>query len=409
MHRISANRAGVVPMQMPASTVRPLEVALFDSEERLVTLDVDWNRLASGSGSCMSITWEWLHTWWSVYGRERCELRVVTVRRDGVLIGALPLVCYVERMGMRRARVLRFLGTGEPEADEVVSEYIDMLAVPGCDAVVAAAISEYLVEHRHAWDVLVLKDLLADARVLQTLAPLLAARGCEIRRERAGARYWVALPDSFDAYVATLRDGDAKRLLYKRRKLQRAGEVDFRLADGEGGRAEAFEYLRQMHAARWSQRGRPGVFASKLFTQFHRTLLARLTGRGAARLYLLRLNQRPIAALYNLRCGSTEFFYQSGFDVAEGRYSPGVVAHVMAIERAINDKVGVYDFMKDVDGSYKSAFGCRETPMHSVTVYSPTPAGRWLAGWARLKCGVRKIRQNIRARHTPASDTEQVG
>ena len=99
---------------------------------------------------------------------------------------------------------------------------------------------------------------------------------------------------------------------------------------------------------------------------------------------LLSLDGVNIAAHYNLRYAGVEYFYQGGTDTGDvARYSPGVVAHIRAIESAIHDGLKRYDFMKGGTRSYKTEFGCEESPMYDVRVFAGTLRGRMLAMRAR--------------------------
>ena len=120
-------------------------------------------------------------------------------------------------------------------------------------------------------------------------------------------------------------------------------------------------------------------------------------------LCFLSLDNMNIAALYNLRYAGTEYFYQGGADVElASKHSPGVIAHVYALEAAIGEKLDCYDFMKGGTDSYKTEFGCQESPMQDMRVFSNNLRGRILAieAWAR-----RRLR-SCRKRHVRVIETE---
>src|SRR3989344_4699416 len=148
----------------------------------------------------------------------------------------------------------------------------------------------------------------------------------------------------------------------------------------------AFGELIRLHMKRWMALGREGVFASSRFTGFHRRLAQILLPQGMLNLGFLSLDDVNIAVLYNLSYGGTEYFYQGGTDVERAsKYSPGMIAHVYAIESAILGGLNRYDFMKGGTTSYKTEFGCEESPMHDMRVFARTIRGKILAieAWMR--------------------------
>jgi CelD/BcsL family acetyltransferase involved in cellulose biosynthesis len=250
---------------------------------------------------------------------------------------------------------------------------------------VANAVWEHLREWRY-WDQLVFNDVLQGSLILTAFRRILASEGIPVNLEKVGIRYSLALPRTWQEYIAGLDDGAAKRLPYKRRKFERAGRVEYRRITRPEELDQAFDELIRLHTKRWKARGRDGVFANPRFTEYHRRLARTLLPQGLLNLGLLSLDGVNIAAHYNLRYAGTEYFYQGGADVElASKYSPGVIAHVYAIEAAILDGLNRYDFMKGGTDSYKTEFGCDESPMHNVRVFAKTFRGRTLAveNWAR--------------------------
>ena len=93
------------------------------------------------------LTHTWMRTWWEVFGGEGERQPLVLLVHDGSdLIGLLPLqVRPVSGLGPARLRRLEFLGTGEDEADEVCSDFLDVIAAAGREDDVCQALWRHLV------------------------------------------------------------------------------------------------------------------------------------------------------------------------------------------------------------------------------------------------------------------------
>ncbi len=385
---------------------KELTLSVIDSSVGLVSLRNEWNHLLDGSRArSICLRWEWLHTWWEIYHDSGIKPCVLLVRDGEQPVGLAPFYFQIEKkLGLFDIRTLRFLGTGEPEREEVASEYLDIVALSGYEDRVAKAVWEHL-RGKESWDQLVFNDVLEDSLVLTTLRRILVAERIPVALERAGIRYSVALPPTWQGYIAKLDVGAAKRLPYKRRKLERAGRVDYKRVTEPEELDLAFDELIRLHTKRWKARGREGVFASSRFTDYHRRLARTLLPQGKLNLGLLSLDGVNIAAHYNLRHAGTEYFYQGGADVEHAsKYSPGLIAHVYAIEAAILGGLNRYDFMKGGTDSYKTEFGCEESPMHDMRMFSRTMRGRLLALEHRVRAALRPLRQRRRKSANPAAE-----
>ncbi len=374
----------------------PLTPVVVTNVSEFSGLHDEWNRLLDRSRSrSICLTWEWLFTWWEVYGGAETELRILLLRSGETLVGIAPFIIMpTTEFFLTRIRTLRFLGTGEPEWEEVASEYLDIIAVDGYEIQVAQCVWSYFQSSYLQWDQIVFNDVMDDSLVITHLQKIMNESGIHSRHEHIGTRYRVDLPGSWSDYLATLDNGTKKRLLYKRRKLERAGSVEEEQIAELTEVDAAFSELVRLHALRWVSRGRTGVFISERFFTYHKKLIHRLLPRGILNLRLLRLDKVVISALYNFRCGTADYFYQTGFDVeGASKYSPGLVSHSYAIEDAIRAGMKKYDFMKGGTVSYKSEFGCQESPMYDLYAYPRSGKGYFLYFYAMVKDKIRSFKR----------------
>src|SRR6476660_1454974 len=81
----------------------------------------EWDELYRASPTAATpLDHAWLRAWWRVYqpALQAASLRVVTVRRASILIGACPLYIQRETSGLHGIRHLRIVSTGEAEFEE---------------------------------------------------------------------------------------------------------------------------------------------------------------------------------------------------------------------------------------------------------------------------------------------------
>ena len=293
----------------------------------------------------------WLLAWWRVFGAlEGRRLRLMLFLSGDRLVGVAPLLArrawYLPGLPFRR---LELLGSGEPEADEICSDHLGVVAERGHEVEIAEALAGALVKGRlGTWDELVLPAGDAEDPVRLPLERALEKSGIAVETATTGACPYIALPASFDEYLTSLRS--EQRYLVRRalKDFDRwaASEATLETATTRAELDEGKRVLIALHAERWQAAGTSGVFTSPRFRAFHDAVMQELLDVGALDLSWLSVRGRPIAAAYNVIWDRKVHFYQSGrtLDVPKG-IRPGIVLHARSIQRAIDAGLREYDFL----------------------------------------------------------------
>jgi CelD/BcsL family acetyltransferase involved in cellulose biosynthesis len=182
------------------------------------------------------------------------------------------------------------------------------------------------------------------------------------------------LPKTWEEYLAGLSSAArsfVKRSLASFEDWART-EVELHQVRTAAELAQGSAVLQALHGERWSAAGRTGAFASARFRRFHDELMGALLAAGALELSWLAVRGEPVAALYNFHWNGKVYFYQSGrkLDVP-GSVRPGIVAHTLAIRRAIAAGMREYDFLGGAS-QYKLKLATATRPLLSVrAVRSP--------------------------------------
>jgi CelD/BcsL family acetyltransferase involved in cellulose biosynthesis len=349
-----------------------LDTRVVEKPEELARWQGAWRDLLGRSASDQPTRSPlWLGAWWRIFGPlDGRKLRITLVLDGERLVGLAPLIA--RRKWHYRAipfRRLEFLGTGEPEADEICSDHLGVVAERGREPAVAEAIVNGLDRDALGpWDELVLSAMDADDPVLVPLARALEKAGLDTKTEALAGCPYIALPTSFEEYMASLRS--EKRYLVKRslRDFERwaGGHAELREVRTRSELVQGKRILEALHAERWKAEGQRGVFASLRFRAFHDDVMAELLDTGALDLFWLEVHGRPIAAAYNIVWNGKLHFYQSGrtLDVPKG-IRPGTVLHAYAIRRAIDAGLEEYDFLAGTS-RYKLEFATDVRPLTSL-------------------------------------------
>lgn len=152
------------------------------------------------------------------------------------------------------------------------------------------------------------------------------------------------LPSTFGEYLQAL----SKSLRYDVRRIDKLRNLEIVRAT-KNNVDDLLEAFFSLHARRWRSRGLPGAFSSKRRKRFHHAYARQAVCRGNCRIEALTADGKIIGVIYAMQAGNSFFFYQSGFDPQAKSYSPGTLLVAASIRRAIEEGMGIFDFLRGVE------------------------------------------------------------
>jgi len=341
------------------------------------------------------LTWDWLSTWWDVFGADR-ELNVLVIRDEDEVIAIAPLLKRtVPRYSCLAFTRLEFMATGEDEAEEICSEYLDFIVLPGRESEVSESIACYLREHDEDWDEIYLQAMPGNSPNLPLIVHNAGAECLNVEPLSTDLAVYLDLPGTYSDFVGGLGTS-LRRELRKDRRIAAAKGYRFHVIEGPDRFEEGFGTLMRLHQSRWTSRGEPGVFGNARFVAFHELLAERLLGKGRLKLFVLEVTGQSIAALMAFIHDKKVFLYQSGFLAGSRVLShPGSAIRDMAIEWSITQGYTEWDFMKAQPGSYKYRWSSQAREIGAIRI--SRPQSKETIHWAasRVIGGLRQIRRAL--------------
>ncbi len=271
------------------------------SFESIQHLRGQWDRLAKGVGSCIYCTFDWCKVWWDHYGQKNTAQ--IFLYFDGEeLVGVVPLYIDNVRLGPAKLRIAKIIGSDYTQAvcdlpvnsswsNQVAIETIERLFSQSlCDAFATGPISA------SSEALLALKDAVNERSNLVSIA-----------RDRCLANQTIiSLPDSLDAYIASLSKNQRSNLRKEWRKLDKAFEIQTDVISDPTEASQEFEKFVRMHEKQWRTKGKLGQFGDwPNAMQFNKSLVAALSEIGRLCLLQLKADGRVIARQYSLVFGDT--------------------------------------------------------------------------------------------------------
>jgi len=337
-----------------------LKISEVKTTEEFLLLEKDWNNLLSRSSSdTVFLTWEWLFSWWEIYG-QKSVLRILLAKDDkGSLVGIAPCMIRHQRLiGFVRLRVIQFIG-----CHSVASEYLDFICLKGWEEKIANSFFAFFINSRD-WDLLFFYRLPETSATIGFLNDDKKNSKLYSLTTRLEDSLYISLPQSWNDYFLTLSQNTRHNIRRYRKRIEETMEGTFTERHSFGDRS--MTDMISLHQVRMENIGRLGSFASHQFVRFHQSIAKRFTNQGWLRMFFLEINDKNVAVRYGYNYGSKFYDYSTGFDPEHEKYYVGFVLLGYCIEKCIKEGIKEFDFLGE--GSYKERWNVMNRKKRSMVV-----------------------------------------
>ena len=280
----------------------PLDTVVVERTEDFAALETEWEDLYQNSPLATPFqSWTWLYSWWEAYG-ESYELRLVTIRETGLLVGLMPLMIE-RRRGFGR---LLLVGTG-------LTDHLDILARRGWESQVVEA-GRGVLHRMDAWHVADLQELRTTAVSWGIFHGWTGPRTCAQQSScpLVDSRSWEELLTHL-----------SKNSREKARKTVRRSISDgvrCELVGQEGAERAAQRWL-ALHREYWQERGISPEHLTGRFASHVIAAVVRMSVSGSGGIYEFRRGEEVVASDFILKGHEYLASYLYGAnEYARGRY-----------------------------------------------------------------------------------------
>lgn len=338
-----------------------LSFMVINNPEQFKYLKSGWNELLRKTAvRAVTQTWEWMYTWWEIYGNER-ELCIFVVYENNEIIGIAPFS--VSRKPTRHFKLLRyktmwFLGSGKVTGRNVTSEYLDLIICKGKEEAFVDALLEWM-SHYSKWDEIIIDNISSESSIPDLLKLSAIRHSLNFQIRNRAPSILIHLPDSWEKYLKSIGSNLRYKIKRGRKEFEKLGGTYY-LVKEQSKLSSAFHDLETLHQHRWENKGEPGAFSDPKWKAFHEKFIALAFKNKWLKLSFLQLNKKPIAANYSFVFDKKVHFFQSGMIANRNKHiRPGLLLHSYSIEEAIGEGNMEYDFLKvgRLDSGYKAMWG----------------------------------------------------
>ena len=325
--------------ESPAS----LDVEAFCTDTAFADAAPPWRALFSSLNETPFLSPQWHDAWWRHLASGAPE--VLVARRDDDVVGVAPLV----RTGGR----LAFSG-GD------LTDILDVLAV---DDDATRALARAAAARAESLE---LRFVPEGGRALGAFADELRRAGFAVAVEPIVVSPRAALRSSFEQQLEGLTKKDRHELRRKLRRLESAGAVEFGYASSDQLDSALDRFVT------WHQGtpGEKGAFLTPEREAFFRAIARAGNDAGWLRLGELRLDGRPIGALFAFEHARTLAAYNSAVDPDRVSLSPGILLHALAMRDAIARGLETYDMLRGGE-PYKYDLGATDLQLYRLEARKP--------------------------------------
>ena len=299
------------------------EVELIETPAAFAGLRSQWNDLARRSGVDHAFM---RHEWFAAYLEQlpwSGDLRILTVRDGGRLVGAAPLCVQRSRRRGMPLKLLSFLKSG-------ISPRCNVMVDPDADPGMVYEAFWRIPD----WDLAELKGLEKDDPATERLLAYLRARG-PVVVESGGSSPFQQMPATWEEFETSRTKGFRKRFRNSRNRSESAEKMEIVKIDTAAGFDAAFADMLAVSRNSWKAEGGTDLVTQAGMGEFFRALAHTTEAEQGWVVFLLRLDGKPAAFDFYLCHDGRWVGLRWEYDSSLAYYMPGVVVHVAAIQDLI--------------------------------------------------------------------------
>lgn len=330
-----------------------IALRIISDEQGFRPLCNQWNDLLrSSTSNNVFLTWEFLFTWWKVYGGTS-KLYIILAFDGADLVGIAPFYLTESRMfGLFRRNQIEYLGSRD-----TCFEGLDFIVKPGYELIVIERFIEHLChESSLQWDLFNLESVRSTSKNFPICQQVLAKMHIINYVHATRNCYVVNLPDDIQQYFSSLSKNSREKLRNKRNRLNKQYDVKLEIYDARSLTKDVFDQFIALHQKRQKAKGNEGSFrrTRAKYNIFHDSLFDVAAFMGYICIAFLRIGDKVVAGLYAYPYNNTLYAYAVGQDPEWDQHSPGTVLYLLVFEHLINNtNIRTFDFLRG-ESAYKS-------------------------------------------------------
>jgi CelD/BcsL family acetyltransferase involved in cellulose biosynthesis len=325
------------------------EIKIISNNAEFDAIEIAWSLLFVRSDVTVFQSFEWLRTWWKYFSKPNFKLHIILFYKNGELVGIAPLFMEVIKIaGVPIIRHLQFIGRG-------LSDYVNLIIKPGDEEFVFEKFAGYLSSTTSSWDIFDIEDVNEETILLNRFPDYLEKYGLSLFSYQGNVCPQVKLPTSPELLIEGMGQTSGHNYKRKLKKFQSNFKSEIELYQHETDDLQkGIEEFSDIHGSRWKSLGYPSAFDSLSHRNFHLEFSRKFARNNWLRLYIMKIDNKPVAASYGFYFKKRIYMYQSNAYASDDimRCSPGLLLRSFAMMEGIKEGMEIFDYMRG-DETYK--------------------------------------------------------
>lgn len=349
-----------------------LTIKKIDYLNEFPSIQNDWNRIAANhpeASPFLSYQWQRYYSYGGFCTSDKpLILRVV---EGNEAVAYLALLAYYTTIRKVRIRTIGF--AQNPDT------FFNSIVATGRFDEIFACLFAYLTREYKAWDILLFDKIHENSRLNEAVRQATSAFGLRYDCQNANTNLFLPVDKPWEEYYQARTKNFRKSNRGVENRLERNWKVEFRIVTNhEPGFHEVLEKALKISAKSWKAKKDIAISSSEQVARGFKALCENGIADGPIILYVLYLNDIPVAVEYHLRQNDIEYALRADFDEEFGKASPGSYLDYSIIKELFHNGVKRYELgpglneykLNWTESSYKALY---------YRIFNPTlrPTALW--------------------------------
>jgi CelD/BcsL family acetyltransferase involved in cellulose biosynthesis len=326
--------------------------------ENFLALEKEWNNfLETVDPNPLFSEWEWLSTWWKLFGNNK-RLLVLLAEENNKIVGIAPLMFSVDDIYGFRIGKIEFIGTPDSGCHDFIlgekrEECIRLFI-------------KYLDNYYEKWTYIKLSDIQETSKSIKLLTGL-SGNSRRIRVRMINDCPYISLPKSFDTFYSSLNYAFIKDIKRRQKRLQEKYSIEFKEYSNSEMVKSGMEILFNLHQKYWVSKGETGAFDNPKFRNFYSDVASLFSEKGMLFLCSLLADGAPVAIVCGFRYRSKLWCVSFGREISFDRYGVGNLLILHVLKKFIEEGFTEFSFGRG-DEAYKYRWNAQSRKNLEITL-----------------------------------------
>lgn len=312
-----------------------MEIKAITKFDEFLNLENTWDSVLEKSQSDdVCLTFEWFKAWWLGFGKNK-QLFILLLMEKGNLIGIAPFM-------IKRARYRGFPVREISFIQNEHSPHSDFLFAERREDVLDTVI-EYLKKEKNKWDLINLNNVPKDSPNYEILQKCLKRNGMLFGVKKGLHSPFIQIQSDWETYFSSRSTKFRKVLRNKINRMQRLGSYSIKKIEDITNNNEILTKISEISKNSWKVKHHKEITATKEDEIFFQELSRLSEQNGWLNIFLMTLNDKPIAYEYHLKYKKKEYALRGDFDEQYRENHPGSVLDAYIVQSLFGNGIEEYE------------------------------------------------------------------